>query len=638
MKCRKCGAEISENAKFCENCGAPVEAEVEATPVVNEEAAAATVEEAAETATAATEEAVNAAPVAEASFAAKETFSPIPSEPVKKKMPVWAKIAAGVVGVVAVLAVLACCSKVVGNTFRKLFLSPEKYLAYVLKDNFGESIDEILSNYDESIKSVPDLKNVDANVKLEFALGDELSEYLVKEVEENYYASELEWLTWIKKAHLEYGVNSFKGDNEFRFKLGANDVDLISLALSASKDGDIYFAVPELVKNTVHMKLDADELKMFFETQDKMNALYKEFPTKSELQSISKKYLKAVFNNVKGVERTNDVITVEDISAKATLLTMDLDDELLANIEVDVLTEFLKDKEFEKIWMRAYDAYEELVADSGNTIPNKAESYEGIKKSAQEELDKAKEKVALYKDGQLENSVRATIKVYVDNKGTISGCYIADDEYEGSFILPAKGGRFGVEVVIKDLTGYGDFENFTIEGTGKESTSVITANLKTKIDGEDFFDILINNYDKNISKKGEGSFDVAVTNINFGEDSDSDLEVLKDIIGDTNVGIYYKGVVSKKNAEVTFSFGNETKDLFSIKGTSEIKDGSGDKTLSTENVLELDLENEESLVNIINALDESTLANKLREAGANEDLAETIESEFSYLKSLLAYY
>lgn len=638
MKCRKCGAEISENAKFCENCGAPVEAEVEATPVVNEEAAAATVEETVETATAATEEAVNAAPVAEASFAAKETFSPIPSEPVKKKMPVWAKIAAGVVGVVAVLAVLACCSKVVGNTFRKLFLSPEKYLAYVLKDNFGESIDEILSNYDESIKSVPDLKNVDANVKLEFALGDELSEYLVKEVEENYYASELEWLTWIKKAHLEYGVNSFKGDNEFRFKLGANDVDLISLALSASKDGDIYFAVPELVKNTVHMKLDADELKMFFETQDKMNALYKEFPTKSELQSISKKYLKAVFNNVKGVERTNDVITVEDISAKATLLTMDLDDELLANIEVDVLTEFLKDKEFEKIWMRAYDAYEELVADSGNTIPNKAESYEGIKKSAQEALDKAKEKVALYKDGQLENSVRATIKVYVDNKGTISGCYIADDEYEGSFILPAKGGRFGVEVVIKNLTGYGDFENFTIEGTGKESTSVITANLKTKIDGEDFFDILINNYDKNISKKGEGSFDVAVTNINFGEDSDSDLEVLKDIIGDTNVGIYYKGVVSKKNAEVTFSFGNETKDLFSIKGTSEIKDGSGDKTLSTENVLELDLENEESLVNIINALDESTLANKLREAGANEDLAETIESEFSYLKSLLAYY
>ena len=27
MKCRKCGAEIQENAKFCENCGAPVEAE-----------------------------------------------------------------------------------------------------------------------------------------------------------------------------------------------------------------------------------------------------------------------------------------------------------------------------------------------------------------------------------------------------------------------------------------------------------------------------------------------------------------------------------------------------------------------------------------------------------------------------------
>ena len=27
MKCRKCGAELWENAKFCENCGAPVEEE-----------------------------------------------------------------------------------------------------------------------------------------------------------------------------------------------------------------------------------------------------------------------------------------------------------------------------------------------------------------------------------------------------------------------------------------------------------------------------------------------------------------------------------------------------------------------------------------------------------------------------------
>lgn len=638
MKCRKCGAEISEGAKFCENCGAPVEAEVNETPVVNEEAVTAAAEETAETVTAATEEAVNAAPVADASFAAdKEAFSPIPSEPVKKKMPVWAKIAAGVVGVVAVLAVLVCCSKVVGNIFRKMFLSPEKYLAYVLKDNFGESIDDILSNYDESIKSAPDLKNVDVNVKLELALGDELSEYIVKEAEE-YYLPELEYVTWIKKAHIEYGVNSFKGENEFGLKLGANDVDLLSLAFSASKDGDIYFAVPEVVKNTIHMKLDADELKVLFDAQDKMNALYKELPTKSELQSISKKYLKAVFDNVKGVERTNEVITVEDISAKATLLTMDLDDELLTNIEVDVLTEFLKDKEFEKVWMRAYDAYEKIVADSGNAIPDKAESYEEIKKNAQEALDKAKEKVALYKDGQLENSVKATIKVYVDNKGSISGCSISDDEFEGSYIVPAKGGRFGVEVVMKDLSGYGDFENLTIAGTGKESASVITANLKTKVDGEDFFDIAINNIDKNISKKGEGSFDVAITNINFGEDSESDLEVLKDIIGDTNVGFYYKGVVSKKNAEVSFSCGNGDKDLFVIKGTSQVKDGSDEKSLSTENVLELDLENEESLVNIINALDESTLANKLREAGANEELADTIESEFSYLKSLLAYY
>ena len=85
MKCRKCGAETSESAKFCENCGAPVEAEVnetpaaDETPVANEEVVAAAVEETVNAATA----------VGEASFAGtKETFSPIPEEPVKKKKPV----------------------------------------------------------------------------------------------------------------------------------------------------------------------------------------------------------------------------------------------------------------------------------------------------------------------------------------------------------------------------------------------------------------------------------------------------------------------------------------------------------------------------------------------------------------------
>ena len=639
MKCRKCGAEISEGAKFCENCGAPVEAEVNETPVVNEEAVTAAAEETAETVTAATEEAVNAAPVAEASFAAdKEAFSPIPSEPVKKKMPVWAKIAAGVVGVVAVLAVLVCCSKVVGNTFRKLFLSPEKYLAYVLKDNFGESIDDGLTAYEE-YKNAYDFNNVDTNIKVEVALGDELSDYLKKEAEDYYYYSpELEYLTWIKKAHLEYGLNSFKDENEIRAKIGANDVDVISLELSASKDGDVYMNVPELFTNTIHIKVDPETLKEILNLKDKLGKIYKELPSKPELQSISKKYLKAVFDNVKDVERANDVITVEDISAKATVLTMDLDDELLTAIKVDVLTEFLNDKEFEKIWKRVYDACEEIVADSGNAIPDKADSYEEIKKNAQEALDEAKEKLALYKDGQLENSVRATIKFYVDNKGSLSGCAISDGDYDLSFIQPSKDGRFGVEAVMKGFGDTEDFDTITITGTGKESASVITANLTAIADKEKLFDIVINNIDKDLNKKGEGSFDIAITNIEFGEDSESDLEVLKDIIGDTNVGFYYKGYISKKDSDVTFALGNGNKDLFSFKVTTEVKGGSSIKSVNTENALDLDFESDESAKELINALDESTLANKLREAGASEDLASSVEEELSYLKSLLAYY
>lgn len=638
MKCRKCGAEISEGAKFCENCGARVEAEVNETPVANEEAVvneAPAVNEA--VAASAVEETAGTAANVETSFAAeKSSFSPIPDEPVKKKKSVGAKVAAAVIAVVAVVAVLACCSKVVGNFFRKTFLSPEKYLAYVLKDNFGETIDDGLSVYDEYIKKAKTPDNVYSNIKFEVALGDELSDYISEYA--GYYSSEAEMMTWIKKATLEYGINSYKGDGEIRAKIGANDVDLVSLSLVASADGDIYISVPELCTRTVYIKIDPEELKEILNVKDMVNSIYKELPTKPELQSISKKYLKAIFDNVKGVKRTSDVISVEDISAKATVLTMDLDDVLLTNIKVDVLEEFLKDEEFEKIWMRVYDAYEEVVSDTGSAIPDKAESYEEIKKNAQKALDEAKEKLSLYEEDQLENEVKATITFYVDNKGAISGCSITNDEFETSYIQPSKGGRFGVEAVMKGMGGNGDFDNLTIVGTGKESASVLTAEMTANVDGEKLFDIVINNYDKSISKKGEGTFDIAITNINFDEASESDLEVLNEIIGDTNIGFYYKGKISKNNTEATMSLGNGDKDLFSVTVASEIKDGSETAIEDKDNAIVLDIESGEGFVDILNAVDEKTFANRLRDAGANEELASTVETTISYFKSLAAYY
>ena len=621
MKCKKCGAEISEGAKFCENCGARVEAEVNETPVASEEITVGAVGEAA-TAT---------------SFAAeKEPFSPIPEEPAKKKKHVWAKAAAGLICVVAILAVLACCSKVVGNTFRKWFLSPEKYLAYVLKDNFGKAVDDSLTIYDEYRNRAQTPDNVEGNVKFEIALGDEFSDYISE------YASGItpnaEWVTWVKKASIEYGVTSFENEYGLRAKIGANDVNLVSLSASYNPEGELYIAVPELLNKTIYFQHDQETTDEIFKMKNMMNSIYKEFPTKPELQSISKKYLKAVFDNVKGVKRTNGVISVEDISAKATVLSMELDDVLLTNIEVDVLEEFLEDTEFEKIWTRVYGAYEEVISDTGNNLTGTVETYDEIKKNAEEALNKAKEKLESYKNDQLQNSVKATITFYVDNKGTLSGCSITNDESEYSFIHPAKSGRFGIETVMKGLDTNGDFDNLTITGTGKESESIITADLTAFVDDEKMFDIVINNIDKSIGQKGEGSFDIAITNVNFDETSDSDLEVLKEIIGDTNVGFYYKGTVSKNNAEATMDLGNGEKNLFSVKVVSEIKDGSKVNVEGKDEAIKFDANDESVLVDVIKAIDGETFANNLREAGANEKLVSTVEIGIAYLKSLAAYY
>ena len=350
-------------------------------------------------------------------------------------------------------------------------------------------------------------------------------------------------------------------------------------------------------------------------------------------QNISKKYLKAIFDNVKDVKRTSDTISVEDISVKSTVLTMDLDDVVLTQMEIDILEEFLEDEEFEKIWNRVYAAYEEVISDA-----SRADSYEEIKSKAQTALDAAKEKRAKLQDKTLENEVQAVITVYVDNKGTINGWDIHDSEVTFSYIQPSKGGRFGVEVVMDGLGEAGDFDNLTITGIGKESAYVITAELTAVADDEKLFDIIINNVDKSISTKGEGSFDVAITNVNFGENSESDLEVLKDIIGDTNVGFYYKGTVSKKNAEATMSIGNGEKDLFSVGLVIDIKDGSALDVAGKDSALELDLDDDMTWIAIIKEVDDETLAKNLREAGANEDLAATVEEGIAYFKSIADYY
>ena len=626
MKCRKCGAEISEGAKFCEMCGARVEIEENETPVTTEEAV-----------NDSPAEAVSEAATESASFATEKTeFSPIPEEPVKKKKPVWAIVAAGLVGVIAILAVLVCCSKVAGNTFRKIFLSPEKYLAYVLKENFGESIDDGLTVYDEYINRVQNPDNVESTVKFDVALGDEFSEYVAEYAGE--YTSDADWVTWIKKASLEYNVNSYQGDSVLGVKVGANDVDLASVLVSVSADGHVYFSVPEVLTKPVYIKLEPEQVEEFIKIKDMTNAIYKELPTKPELQSISKKYLKAIFDNIDGVKRTNEVLTVEDVSDKATVLTMELDDIIITNMEIDVLEEFLQDEEYEKIWMRVYDAYEEFLSDTNGSIPDKAESYEEIKKNAQEALDRAKEKLESLESGELENSVKATVKFYVDKKGSLSGCGVYNENFEMSYIQPAKAGRFGTEIEMKGLGESGDFNSITIIGTGKESANVITADLTASVDGERLFDIVINNIDKSIQKKGEGSFDVAITNVNFDEASKADLAVLNDIIGDTNIGFYYKGSVSKNSGNATLSLGNGEKDLFSVGCTVDIKEGSAKTFEGKDSAIEFDMNDEAVIVELIKAVDADAFVANLKSAGANEDLVATIESGLAYVKSLVEYY
>lgn len=627
MKCKQCGAEVSEGARFCENCGARVEAEVSETPVVNEAVAA---EEVKET--------VKEEVAEEASFAQKsEEFSPIPKEPAKKKkVPVLVPILIALVVIAGALTALVCFSKVAGNTFRKWFLSPEKYLAYVLNDNFGKGIDDGLTAYDEFIKNYGDVDNINSKVSFDITLGDEFSKYIGDYA--GALTSDAEWVTWVKKASFEYGLNSYKGDKEFSLSIGANDVKLISATANMFTDGDIYISVPELCGKALHLKLTEDEMEEIKKLTDMTSVIYKELPTKPELQSISKKYLKAVYDNIDGVKRTNDSITVEDITAKATKLSMDLDDVILTKMEIAILEQFLEDTEFKKIWNRVYDAYEEVMSASGAYLPAEADSYDEIKKNAKEALKTAKKNLEAYEDGSLDSEVRANITFYVDNKGVISGCSVSNEDFEISFIEPTKSGSFGVEAVMETFDSTSDTSKITIVGTGKESDSVITGELSAYADDKRMFDIIINEVTKNINATGEGSFDIALTNVNFDEASQSDLEIFNEILGDTNVGFYYKGKISKGKTEVELAIGTDNKTLFSVGAATEVKEGSKQTVEGKESALELDLQDEEALIEIIKALDEKEFAQNLRKAGAYELLVTTIEDAFASLKDLLAYY
>ena len=86
------------------------------------------------------------------------------------------------------------------------------------------------------------------------------------------------------------------------------------------------------------------------------------------------------------------------------------------------------------------------------------------------------------------------------------------------------------------------------------------------------------------------------------------------------------------------SIGNGEKDLFRVGFVVDIKDGSALDVAGKDSALELDFSDEMTWIAIIKEVDDETLAKNLREAGANEDLAATVEEGIAYFKSIADYY
>ena len=605
MYCSKCGTQIKEGEKFCENCGTPVET-VAAEPVAAEPVAAEPVAVSSEPqveAAPAQEPVVEAAPEVTAEAPADTEPAPAPKKTNKKKVTVISILAAAV-------AVIALCTvflwDYVENFTVKTFSSPTSYYQYVETKNvknFSASFGSALGRFSTANTSY----GTTGEFKISF--GDVLMDYIATEA--GIAKEDISWISSI-------GVSSNTASNgnllETNGNLLLNDKSILGGELIFdSENKKIYIRSEQL--NEQFMLLDYSDLEYGnfddIEVPEVGFDFYGILPDEETMTALIEKYLTIVVDSIENVKEESTTLVANGVAQDCTKLTVVINEETVRDMLKAVLRELKDDKEIGQI-----------IKDMAKNVGGELISDEDINAEYDDFIDEINELLEELKNVEFSegDKFEFTLITWVDGKGEAIGREFKVDFSD--MVVRYASTHDGTDVGIEVFVGSAEREVVKLLGEGEVEGTKMKGDIELFIDGVKYINVNIKDYDVDLIEDNyvNGVFTVTVT--------DEMCDLLVDELDlPKKASDWLKSaslVISMTSDEKHASLGvtlNHGEDMI-ISVTASNKETKSFGIDIPEDAVSI--KNEDDMINYLSAFDPNVLINALKDAGMPQEFVDAI--------------
>lgn len=451
MYCNNCGKEIPDGDMFCQHCGARIEPEIPAEPPAGEV---------------------------------------IPPQKTPKKLgkKLWVPVVA-VVGVLAVTVGAAFAHPVGRNFLTKLVMSPESYFEHSLTKNAKAFTDDLY----ESINSFKNLSfqegGAKGDMKVEFGEG-------FKDAIEGVAGDEAQYITWIDSFGADFDVAASRKGASGDIAYKVNDKKITTIEMDMDLENYIaYYRFPDINDEAIRFdfgeifeEAGMGELLTILESlSGEVDKFYGLIPEQKIMEDIFVRYAKVIAGEIKDVEEETEKIEIEGVSQKCTVLTAEIDGDVLLAMAKGVLEEVKNDKDIEDVvkdFMKAYNIDE---ANYDKFI----ESIDGV-------LDEFPD--------EIEENITFDVKLYVDNRGQIVGFGVEVQGAEISYITLNKGDKKALEFKVEAAMA-----NMSFSGVEEENGGKVSGDYALSFNSMDIISIKTSDVDIDKAKKGEFNGKMTIT-------------------------------------------------------------------------------------------------------------------------------